>query len=228
MLLSVRERIERFRDRSSRAVLEAELQSLMVLMRGIAVTGVVSERNKEYLGRHVVDIAADEKKTFTDALLEIALEDDLETDFSMRNVVHSDVDIVSQILTHPLIQVCGSDAGAHVAQFSGNGDCPYVLEHFVRRHGKLTLEHAVKRMTSEVADAVAIKDRGVIAKGKFADLVIFDPQTITRGEEKMVHDLPDGGGRYMRHPSGIERVIVNGQTMVDRGKYTNARPGRIV
>ena len=176
MLQSVPDRIARFRDRSSRAALESEVQSMMVLMRGVGVEHVVS----------------------------------------------------SEIIHHPYIQIGGSDSGAHVVQFSGNGDSPYVLEHFVRRHGKMSLEHAIKRMTSEIADAVSIKDRGVIARGKFADLVIFDPQTITRGAEKMIYDFPDGGGRFVRHPSGIDKVFVNGELMVDHGKYTSARAGRIV
>jgi N-acyl-D-amino-acid deacylase len=224
----VADRISRFRNALLRAALDEESRTMMLVLRGTFVTSVISDRNQPYVGRSVTDIAKAQGRSFSDTLIDIALEDELETDFSIRDVVHADLDNVATLLNHPLIQIGASDAGAHVAQFAGSGDSPYVLEHFVRRHSKMTLEHAIKRMTSEIAEDVAITDRGVVAKGKFADLILFDPTTITRGEEELISDLPGGGTRYMRHPKGIDKVIVNGQIVVDGGSYTKARPGRIV
>jgi N-acyl-D-amino-acid deacylase len=92
----------------------------------------------------------------------------------------------------------------------------------------MTLERAIQRMTSDAALDTGILDRGTIEIGRFADLVIFDPDTIARGAEEMVHDIPGGGGRYVRRPSGIDHVIVNGEVVVSGGAYTGVRSGRIV
>ena len=176
----------------------------------------------------MADIAAERGEDTIETLLNLAVAEGLETEFAVRGVINGNVDNVSTILDHPMIQVGGSDSGAHVAQFSGAGDSCFMIEHFVRKHKKMTLERAVQRMTSDPAIDAGILDRGVIEIGRFADLVLFDPATITRGAEKMVHDLPGGGGRYVRHPSGVDKVIVNGAVIVDGGQYTNARSGRIV
>jgi N-acyl-D-amino-acid deacylase len=142
--------------------------------------------------------------------------------------MHGNVDNVAAILDHPMIQMGSSDAGAHVAQFAGEGDATFMLRHFVREHGKFTLERAIQRMTSDLARDFGIRDRGAIKPGHFADLVVFDPDTVDRGPEILVQDLPGGGERYIRHASGIEKVVVNGKLFVDGGRYTHVRAGRTV
>ena len=117
------------------------------------------------------------------------------------------------------------DAGAHLTQFSGAGDTCYLFEKFVRGRGDMTVERAVQRLTSDLADIWGFTGRGRLEAGKFADLVIFDPATIARGEEEWVDDVPGGSGRYVRHPTGVDRVIVNGETLVADGVYSEAQPG---
>jgi N-acyl-D-aspartate/D-glutamate deacylase len=187
-----------------------------------------SAANRDYVGRFLVDIARDEGKTLADVFLDIALRDDLETDFATENSRYMNIENVATMLNHPLLQIGASDGGAHVAQFASTGDCPYVLEQFVRAHPFMTLEHAIKRMTSEIAEQTGIKDRGVIAKGRFADLVLFDPATIARGDEQQVFDLPGEKPRFIRHPKGIDTVINNGKIVHRHGRYTGERPGVVV
>jgi N-acyl-D-aspartate/D-glutamate deacylase len=228
MVKPVAERIECFSDRSLRAKLAADMDANSASFQTVFVKHVVSDENQHYVGRFLKEIAEDEGKSMADAFLDISLRDDLETDFATQNAQFVNLDNVAAMLNHPLAQIGASDGGAHVAQFSSTGDCPYVLEHFVRAHQRMTLEYAVKRMTSEIAEQNGIKDRGVIAKGKFADLVLFDPDTITRGEEQQVYDLPCDKPRFIRHPTGIDTVINNGQVVHRNGQYTKARPGVIV
>lgn len=228
MVLPLAERMARFSDGALRAELAAGMAANSTSFQTVFVKETASAANRRYLGRRLVEIAEDEGKTLADTFLDIALRDDLETDFATDNSIYTNLDNVAAMLDHPMVQIGASDGGAHVAQFSSSGDCPYVIEQFVRNHGYMTLERAVQRMTSELAEANGIKDRGTIAKGKFADLVLFDPDTIERGEEEQVYDLPAAKPRFIRHPKGIEMTVVNGQVVWRQGAYTAARPGVVV
>lgn len=228
MVLPVADRIARFSDGSLRKTLAQDMDASTSPFSNIFVKDVVSGENRRYVGRFLGEIAEDEGRSIADTMLDISLRDGLETDFATDNSQYANLDNVAAMLNHPMVQIGASDGGAHVAQFSSTGDCPYVLEHFVREHGYMTLEHAIRRMTGEIAEANGIADRGVIAKGKFADLVIFDPDRIARGEEEQVFDLPCDKPRFIRHPKGIDTVINNGQVVHRNGSYTDARPGVIV
>lgn len=228
MSLPVPERIERLKDVALRPALIEEAKRQLPLFKGTWIVAAATEVNRQLEGRRLEDVANERGTGLVETMLDIALAEDLETEFAVRETINGDVDNVSQILDHPMIQVGGSDSGAHVSQFSGAGDSCFMFSHFVRKHKKMTLERAVQRMSSDPAQDAGILDRGQIEIGRFADLVIFDPDTIERGEEVMVNDLPGGGGRYVRRPEGVSKVIVNGQVVVDGGRYTDARAGRVV
>jgi N-acyl-D-amino-acid deacylase len=229
MQLELPERIAGFADRGARAKLvkDAE-QRILPLLHGAVVGEVYHSANRQYQGRRLREIAQELGKPIPDVMLDIAVADDLRTEFQINNVIHGDPEVVAQILDHPSIHIGASDAGAHVSQFCGAGDTSDLLARFVRRFGKLSMERAVHRLTAEPADAWGIKDRGRIKLGAVADLTVFDRETIARGEEVFVSDLPGGGNRYIRHARGIEQVIVNGKVVVEGGKYSDARPGQIV
>ena len=92
-----------------------------------------------------------------------------------------------------------------------------------------TLEEAVKRVTSDVASAYRIKDRGRLVPGAWADLLLFDPQTVGRGAKRRVNDLPTGASRLDTPAVGLHGVWVNGVRTVDeRGLLRECgRPGRV-
>ncbi len=223
------ERLAGFADPAARAVLvEAAERRIMPLLRHITIGRVYAPENEKYLGRKLSEIAAEVGKSVADVMLDIAVADELRTEFQIRNAIHADPEIVSVILDHPLIHIGGSDAGAHVTQFCGAGDTCDMLERFVRSYGKMSLERAVHRMSGEPAQAWGIAGRGTLAPGQAADIVIFDPETIARGEEIFVNDFPAETNRYIRHATGIDKVIVNGSVVLDRGSYTDARSGVII
>ena len=113
--------------------------------------------------------------------------------------------------------------------FCEAGYTTYMLGHWVREKKALTMEHAVKRMTSEPADFLGIRDRGRLHKGLAADIVVFDPATVTSpARGTMVYDLPAGGGRLVAKAAGVSKVIVNGKTLFDNGAHTGAYPGRVL
>jgi len=221
-------RIERLRDPEHRKTLIAEGDRLKNALAPLWVKRARSAAGRAYEGRRIADVAAEEGKAFTEAMMDIALLDDLETEFSLSGFLHSDADKVAILLDHPAVHLGSGDAGAHITQFAGAGDTCYLFEKFVRERGDMTVERAVQRLTSELADIWGFEGRGRLEPGKFADLVLFDPATIARGEEEWVDDVPGGSGRYTRHPTGVERVVVNGETLVAGGEYTDAKPGRLL
>jgi N-acyl-D-aspartate/D-glutamate deacylase len=123
-----------------------------------------------------------------------------------------------------------SDAGAHLSFLCDAGFGLHLFGHWVRERGDLTLEAAVKRVTSDVADAYRIKDRGRLVPGAWADLLLFDPKTVARGAKRRVHDLPTGASRLDTPPVGVHGVWVNGVRTVDeRGLIRDCgRPGHVL
>jgi N-acyl-D-amino-acid deacylase len=228
MQLALPERIAGFADRAAREKLVNDAARIMPLLYAAVVGEFYSPSNRQYHGRRLADIAKEQGKAIPDVMLDIAVADDLRTEFQINEVIHGDPQVVAQILDHPSIHIGASDAGAHVSQFCGAGDTGDLFARFVRQFGKLSLERAVHRLTVEPADAWGIRNRGRVAVGAAADLTLFDPATISRGAEVFVSDFPGGGNRYIRHARGIDQVIVNGKVVVDAGKYTDARAGQIV
>jgi N-acyl-D-aspartate/D-glutamate deacylase len=228
MRMPLAERLEGFRDPARREDLRNQSVLLGPLMYVLTVGHTARPENAIWEGRLVSEIANERGVTPADAMIDIACADDLKTEFSVRNVIHADPEGVTAILSHPRIHIGASDAGAHVAQFCGAGDTGYLLARWVRDLKAFTLEHAVHRLTGQLADDFGIRGRGRIAPGLAADLVIFDADTIDRGNEEFINDVPGGGNRYIRHAKGIDAVVVNGAVAWESGAYTDACAGTIV
>jgi N-acyl-D-aspartate/D-glutamate deacylase len=228
MSLPIRERVAAFADPANRKTLVEEGMRIAPLLMASSIGEVFSKANESLRGRSMLQIAGERGKSLPEVMIDVALADELRTEFCIRGVIHADVESVAEILSHPLVHVGASDAGAHIAQFCGAGDTCYLIERFVREHKKMSLEQAVHRLTGELARDWGIAERGEIAPGKFADLVVFDPEKIARGPERFVGDVPGHANRYVRDAAGIDAVIVNGAVTLERGSYTDARAGRIV
>ena len=231
MDLPVRERMQRFSDSELRPQLVAEMKAMLGMGGAIPflkVGTVYSEANRPYTGRLLAEIAAEDGREIGDVILDLALADDLRTEFQLQGVLNADKASVAQLIDHPLCHFGASDAGAHVTQFCGTGDTTHLLEHYVRETGRMTLERAVHRMTGEVAADWGLAGRGTLEVGNAADLVLFDPDAVSVGAEEFVNDFPGEANRYVRRSSGYEAVVVNGEIVWRDGEYTSARSGQIV
>jgi N-acyl-D-amino-acid deacylase len=215
--------VERLRDPNYAAALALELE----LMHGdfwheMLLTEVGSQRNERVAGMRVDELARDWHLSPARAAIRLLSEESLDVGsmfFSMNE------DDVATVLSANFTCI-GSDASIraldgptargipHPRTF---GTFPRIFGRFVRQRGTLTLEEAVRRMTSLPASIFGLRDRGEIATGKFADLVLFDGATIC---DTATYERP------YSFPIGIESVYVNGQAVLGRGTFTNARPGR--
>ena len=231
MDLPASERAAEFGDPARRKALVEEMVPRENSIFGIGhmrVGDVKSGENEQYQGRTVTEIAEAEGKRIGEVVLDLSLRDDLDTEFKLEGVVNADQEAVARLIDSPLCHFGASDAGAHITQFCGTGDTTYLLSHFVRESGTMTLERGVHRMTGEVARDWGISDRGTLEEGQAADIVIFDADRVAITKEEFVDDFPGEARRYVRRAEGFDRVLVNGEEVYGTEGYTSARPGKIV
>jgi N-acyl-D-aspartate/D-glutamate deacylase len=122
----------------------------------------------------------------------------------------------------------GSDAGAHLDMMCGAIYSTALLSHGVRDFEVIALEEAVHQITGVPAALYGLIDRGRIADGSAADLVLFDPDTVGYGPERTRDDLPGGATRLYAEATGVERVLVGGVAVVEGGRLTGATPGTLL
>jgi N-acyl-D-amino-acid deacylase len=184
-------------------------------------------KNRGLAGQTIEAIAKAQGKHPVDAFLDLALEEDLETVFSLGEI-NMDTEAVAQILGSPYAVVGLSDGGAHV-QFHSNVSNPTrLLGYWVREKQIMSLEHAVRRLTFDSATAFGIYDRGLVQPGMAADLVVFDADTVRPVPEDVVHDFPNDGWRMRELAEGIHYTVVNGEVLLEKGTHTGSHPGRVL
>ena len=184
-------------------------------------------KNRGLAGKHIAEIAKAKGQHPLDAFLDLAVEENLETVFSLGEI-NMDTEAVAQILGSPYAVVGLTDGGAHV-QFHSNVSNPTrLLGYWVREKQIMSLEHAVRRLTYDSASAFGIYDRGLVQPGMAADLVVFDPDTVAPRKEDVVHDFPANGWRMRELADGIHYTVVNGEVLLEKGEHTGAHPGKVI
>ncbi|HEX9183729.1 MAG TPA: amidohydrolase family protein, partial [Burkholderiales bacterium] len=194
----------------------------------ITVHEVKNPRLKHLEGRTVAEVAAARGVDGVDALLDVTLEDDLQNEFTLQSF-NTREDRMAEILNNRDMLLGLGDGGAHLDMLCDSGYPTYVLGTWVREKKVLSLEEAVRRMTSDPADFFGIKDRGRIAPGMAADLVLFDPNTVgSVGRPERRYDLPGGAKRMVMRSQGVHMTMVNGEITWQDGALTGARAGRVL
>ena len=228
MRLPRTERIAALRDATTvaRMVSETGADGGRTFMGKLRVRG--GEGAPEDLaGRTLEDIADARGETAAQCLINVSLENDLLVPFLAANVGHQDADRVGPLLAHPHVHVGASDGGAHVTSFSTYGDTGFLFSRYVRQTRHLTLEQAIRKITSDTAQIWGIPNRGLLETGRAADVVVFDAARIDRGDEHAVFDMPGHGMRYVRNSIGIDTVVVNGEIAYRDAAYTGSRSGSV-
>ncbi len=235
--LPLPERMRRLADPATRAELAARAGSdeagvLRRLTRwGDYVIGdTYAQANAGLRGRRVSDIAAERGLDPFDALCEVVLADELRTVLwpSATDNDPASWELRRRVWEDHRVLLGGSDAGAHLDRMCGAPYPTRFLAAVLRGRQLLPLERAVRLLTDAPARLFGLRDRGRIAPGAWADLVVFDPQRVGAEPATLVADLPGGAPRLASAAIGVEHVLVNGVAIRRDGVPTGARPGRVL
>lgn len=177
--------------------------------------------------RSVAEIAAERGIEPIEALIDIALADNLKTLFMQPMTGTPDPDTV-RLMRHPATVMTFSDSGAHVGQIADACIHSHLIAYFCRETQLLSLPEAVEMITSRAARAWNFVDRGVIREGAIADINIFDPATFGPLVPEVVHDLPTGARRLSQRATGMKATIVGGEVLIEGGRHSGALPGRLI
>ena len=182
--------------------------------------------------RSLAEIAKTQGKHIVDVALDLSLANELEIRFRMPIANNNEAE-VQELLDHPDTVLGLSDAGAHASQLCDACFSTHLLGHWVRDKGTIPIARAIRMLTSRPAEVFGLSDRGTLAEGKPADVVVFDLETVGASELERVHDLPAGQDRLISKASGIEAVIVNGVLLREQNvdmieASTKELPGRLL
>jgi N-acyl-D-amino-acid deacylase len=190
----------------------------------IVISRVRTEKNRAFVGKNLEDIGGAWHVDPAEALLRLLEEEQASVGFIGHGMSAQNVEMV---LAHPLVMI-GSD-GVSMAPVGkaaearphprSYGAFARVLAHYVRERRLFELPTAIKKMTSMPADQIGLRDRGRLARGQKADVVVFDAAGVA---DRASFAAPH------QYPAGIVHVLVNGVAVVERGAHTGARPGQVL
>jgi len=207
-----------YRDPEFRAAFKERMNNTRPSFQSSFALTVISQflPEPELAERRRFEVAAERNADPVDLALDLALASDLQARFRMPVANHNE-DEVEPLLKSDCTVLGLSDAGAHASQLCDACLPTYFLGRWVREKQAFTLEEAVRMLTSRTADVMGITDRGRLALGKPADVVIFNPATVGDQPLQRVYDFPAGADRLISEATGISNVIVNGTVIREQG-----------
>ena len=226
--------IERLKDPAMRARIRKEMQTPSTTWdnewqeiagpEAILVSVVHNPKLRPLQGKTIAQIAKLWNKDPIDAIFDLLIEDDAFTSVAVFGMSEPDVLLA---LEQPWVSVCNDSQGTAPDGLLGRehphprayGTFPHILRKYVREDQKLRLEEAIRKFSALPAQRMRLTDRGVLKQGMWADIVIFDPATIT---DRATFENPN------QLSEGMQYVLVNGKPVIEKGKQTDALPGHVV
>ncbi|MGH9091866.1 MAG: N-acyl-D-amino-acid deacylase family protein, partial [Acidimicrobiales bacterium] len=208
---------------------EAGILRHLAVWKRLVLEETFAPENAAYEGRTVGDVAAERGQSPFDAMLDVVVADELRTGLRPP-IPESDEDwaLRAKVWQDPRAVVGGSDAGAHLDTMCGAVYSTSLLGDGVRRRHLLGWEDAVRLLTDVPARLYGLRDRGRLAEGWWADVVVLDPEEIGHGPERTRDDLPGGASRLYAEGTGVEHVLVNGTEVVRHNALAGERPGAVL
>ncbi len=234
--LSVPEKIAALADPAERRRLDAAAHNPAIgRLSGMAnwanyeIGEVFTPANAGLVGRTIGSVAAERRAEPIDVVFDLVVADELRTVFwtSFQPTARF-TSAKAAVLRDPRVLVGGSDAGAHLDRMCGARYPTRFLAEFVRATGVMPIEEVVRLMTAVPAAYFGLRGRGSIVAGHHADLVVLDPATVDADRIVTRHDLPGGTARLTSEAIGVDLVVVNGSTLVERGEVLDARAGALL
>ncbi len=226
--------VERLKDPATRARIKKDMQTPskdwdnewdeITGPQDVMITAVLNPALKKFQGKRLPEIAKVMNKEPIDALLDILVDDNAFTYCAVFGMSEPDVLLALQ---QPWVSINNDSEGTSPEGVLGQdhphprayGTFPRILRKYVREEKKLTLEDAIRKFSSLPAQRMRLTDRGVLKQGMWADVVIFDPETI---KDVATFDDPN------RLSQGMEFVLVNGELVIAEGKMTGKLPGKVL
>ncbi|MFQ3314620.1 MAG: N-acyl-D-amino-acid deacylase [Candidatus Poriferisodalaceae bacterium] len=222
------ERLAKFADPSRRQGLKDNLPATATAPLGtVTILSPRSDSTERYREMSVAQAAELSGKHEVDIMLDIAVEDGLDTLFFVAPPQNNS-DHLKDIVTYPHMLFGVSDGGAHTKFLTAGRYPTETLTEQVRDNQWITYEEAHRKLSALPAQLAGFQDRGVIRKGSPADIIVYDPVNLKVLPMEVVHDLPGGEWRRIQKASGYQNVIINGEITIENDQQTNTYSGKLL
>ena len=191
------------------------------------ITGPESEATERWRDHTVAQVAEALGKHPVDAMLDIAVADNLKTEFFAKSP-NVRLDYLKEVIDNPFVLLGVSDGGAHTKFLTAGRYPTETLAKLVRDNAMMSLEEAHWRLSALPAMVAGFTDRGVLKVGAPADIVVYDYDNLAVLPSEIVHDLPGGEWRRIQRAQGYRAILVNGQVTIENDRETDTHAGRLL
>jgi N-acyl-D-amino-acid deacylase len=178
-------------------------------------------------GKTIAELVGGECGDSLRFLLDLVVNDNLQTLIQVPGA-NRDEDAVAALVADEYTMIGVGDAGAHVQSISNYTYPTYVLSHFVRDRGALSLAEAIRNLTAVPAEFLGLTERGVIAPGNAADLCVFDLESLALKSPEIRRDFPSEAARLYQGANGYRAILVNGEITITADEFADTSPGRVL
>jgi N-acyl-D-aspartate/D-glutamate deacylase len=226
------ERAAKLRNPAARAAMKDDVEErphARTDWSHMTVVQVVHERNRHYEGMSIADLAVQQQKHPLDALLDLALDEDLRTTFSHLLANRGDATLAQRI-SSPYSHISLSDGGAHIRYLTISTWPVHFLSYWIRDKQLMSLEQAHYKMSALPAWLADYRERGTLRIGDWADIMIYDLEHLGYVYDKPTYatDFPGSEWRRIQKPTGIRYILVNGSVTFEDNHCTEALPGKLL